>query len=61
MESTPLLAMLTNEGFLPNYAFPEAGVTLKSVLWRKTSVNGKNQRFYNRFAYENRMCQIAKK
>ena len=41
MESTPLLAMLTNEGFLPNYAFPEAGVTLKSVLWRKTSVNGK--------------------
>jgi DEAD/DEAH box helicase domain-containing protein len=27
--------MLTDEGFLPNYAFPEAGVTLKSVLWRK--------------------------
>ncbi len=39
MESTPLLAMLTNEGFLPNYAFPEAGVTLKSVLWRKTLIN----------------------
>jgi DEAD/DEAH box helicase domain-containing protein len=27
--------MLTDEGFLPNYAFPEAGVTLKSVLWRR--------------------------
>jgi DEAD/DEAH box helicase domain-containing protein len=35
LEARPLLAMLTDEGFLPNYAFPEAGVTLKSVLWRK--------------------------
>lgn len=35
LDSRPLLAMLTDEGFLPNYAFPEAGVTLKSVLWRK--------------------------
>jgi DEAD/DEAH box helicase domain-containing protein len=34
LENRPLLAMLTDEGFLPNYAFPEAGVTLKSVLWR---------------------------
>jgi DEAD/DEAH box helicase domain-containing protein len=35
LDGRPLLAMLTDEGFLPNYAFPEAGVTLKSVLWRK--------------------------
>ena len=35
LDNRPLLAMLTDEGFLPNYAFPEAGVTLKSVLWRK--------------------------
>ena len=35
LENRPLLAMLTDEGFLPNYAFPEAGVTLKSVLWRR--------------------------
>ncbi len=42
MESTPLLAMLTNEGFLPNYAFPEDGVTLKSVIWRKTSKNNQS-------------------
>ena len=34
LDGRPLLAMLTDEGFLPNYAFPEAGVTLKSVLWR---------------------------
>jgi DEAD/DEAH box helicase domain-containing protein len=35
LEKRPLLQMLTDEGFLPNYAFPEAGVTLKSVLWRR--------------------------
>ena len=35
LENRPLLQMLTDEGFLPNYAFPEAGVTLKSVLWRR--------------------------
>ena len=28
------LAFLTDRGILPNYAFPEAGVTLKSVLFR---------------------------
>jgi DEAD/DEAH box helicase domain-containing protein len=26
---------LTDEGLLPNYSFPEAGVTLRSILWRK--------------------------
>ena len=26
---------LTDEGLLPNYAFPEAGVTLRSILWRQ--------------------------
>lgn len=25
----------TDEGLLPNYAFPEAGVTLRSIIWRK--------------------------
>jgi DEAD/DEAH box helicase domain-containing protein len=35
LNKRPLLQLLTDEGFLPNYAFPEAGVTLKSVLWRK--------------------------
>lgn len=35
LDGRPLLGMLTDEGFLPNYAFPEAGVTLQSVLWRK--------------------------
>lgn len=30
-----LLNFLTDEGLLPNYAFPEAGVTLQSIIWRK--------------------------
>ena len=30
-----LLNTLTDAGLIPNYAFPEAGVELKSVLWRK--------------------------
>jgi DEAD/DEAH box helicase domain-containing protein len=40
LECRRLLAMLTDEGFLPNYAFPEAGVTLKSVLWRRNPARG---------------------
>ncbi|HDN9016128.1 TPA: DEAD/DEAH box helicase [Aeromonas salmonicida] len=36
------LNFLTDEGLLPNYAFPEAGITLRSVLWRRNEgVNGK--------------------
>jgi DEAD/DEAH box helicase domain-containing protein len=30
-----LLGTLTDAGLIPNYAFPEAGVELKSVLWRE--------------------------
>ena len=30
-----LLNTLTDAGLIPNYAFPEAGVELKSILWRK--------------------------
>jgi DEAD/DEAH box helicase domain-containing protein len=30
-----LLGTLTDMGLIPNYAFPEAGIELKSVLWRK--------------------------
>jgi DEAD/DEAH box helicase domain-containing protein len=32
-----LLGTLTDVGLIPNYAFPEAGIELKSVLWRKKS------------------------
>ena len=30
-----MLNTLTDAGLIPNYAFPEAGIELKSVLWRK--------------------------
>ena len=30
-----ILNFFTDEGLLPNYAFPEAGVTLRSILWRQ--------------------------
>ena len=30
-----LLNTITDAGLIPNYAFPEAGVELKSVLWRR--------------------------
>jgi DEAD/DEAH box helicase domain-containing protein len=30
-----LLNTLTDAGLIPNYAFPEAGIQLKSVLWRR--------------------------
>ncbi len=38
------LEFLTEEGLLPNYAFPEAAVSLKSVIWRKkkTPASGGN-------------------
>ena len=31
----PLFNLLTDEGLVPNYAFPESGVTLRSVIYRK--------------------------
>ena len=36
-----VLNFLTDEGLLPNYAFPEAGVTLRSIIWKKR--NKKNE------------------
>jgi DEAD/DEAH box helicase domain-containing protein len=41
-----LLATLTDVGLIPNYAFPEAGIELKSVLWRKKSDGEQGQGNY---------------
>ncbi|HRH75889.1 MAG TPA: DEAD/DEAH box helicase, partial [Cellvibrionaceae bacterium] len=35
IDQRELLNTLADEGLIPNYAFPEAGVELKSILWRK--------------------------
>jgi DEAD/DEAH box helicase domain-containing protein len=34
------LNFFTDEGLLPNYAFPEAGVILRSIIWRERSPKG---------------------
>ena len=45
---------LSEEGLLPNYAFPEAGVTLKAVIYRKKEENTleDNNKKYDTFLYE---------
>jgi len=35
LTATELLRTLTDAGLIPNYAFPEAGIELKSILWRR--------------------------
>jgi DEAD/DEAH box helicase domain-containing protein len=41
-----LLNTLTDAGLIPNYAFPEAGIELKSVLWRRRSSDDQTDRTY---------------
>lgn len=41
-----LLNTLTDAGLIPNYAFPEAGIELKSVLWRRKSSDDHTQGAY---------------
>lgn len=41
-----LLNTMTDAGLIPNYAFPEAGVELKSILWRKRGADEPGQGAY---------------
>lgn len=47
---------LSDEGLLPNYAFPESGVVLKAVLYRKEETNTEDapaiKKKYNKSVYE---------
>jgi DEAD/DEAH box helicase domain-containing protein len=55
INSRDLLNTLTDAGLIPNYAFPEAGVELKSVLWRRAgSDEGAKGKYItlNAFKYE---------
>ncbi|MFH1621629.1 MAG: DEAD/DEAH box helicase [Candidatus Omnitrophota bacterium] len=58
INSKDTLNFFTDEGFLPNYAFPEAGVILKSLVFRKkqkSSVVGEedeNKSNYDHWVYE---------
>lgn len=46
INSRDLLNTLTDAGLIPNYAFPESGVELKSVLWRKRGADEPGQGAY---------------
>jgi len=41
-----VLNFFTDEGLLPNYAFPEAGVVLRSVIYRRNSKAEDDERKY---------------
>lgn len=44
---------LSDEGLLPNYAFPESGIVLKAVLYRKEdSEEAEKKRKYEKMVYE---------
>jgi len=46
------LNFLTDEGVIPNYAFPEEGVTLRSVIYRRQSQAGADGKAYENIVYE---------
>src|SRR5690606_26954730 len=52
IESTLTLEFLTNEGLLPNYAFPEAPVRLRSIIWRRKAKSGEEGTGYETKTYE---------
>ena len=43
---------LTDEGLIPNYAFPEKGVTLRSVIWRRRERGAGEEGGYDQEVYE---------
>jgi DEAD/DEAH box helicase domain-containing protein len=42
----------TDEGLLPNYTFPEAGVVLRSLIWRYRDKQQEGEKKYETWAYE---------
>ena len=49
---TGVFEFLSDEGLLPNYAFPEAGVVLKSIIYRKREAPDKDGSSYDNWVYE---------
>ena len=47
-----VLNFFTDEGLLPNYAFPEAGVVLRSVIYRRNPKAEDDERKYKTQTYE---------
>jgi DEAD/DEAH box helicase domain-containing protein len=47
-----ILNFLTDEGLIPNYAFPEAGVVLKSIIYRKKQTAQADGSNYDTWVYQ---------
>lgn len=56
IEKKQTLEFLTNEGLLPNYAFPESPVRLRSVVWKKKQHRSEK----DKSAYETRTYEYAR-
>jgi len=52
INSKQTMNFLTDEGLLPNYAFPEAGVTLRSVIFRKKKQVDADGKAYENVVFE---------
>jgi len=52
INSKQTMNFLTDEGLLPNYAFPEAGVTLRSVIFYKKAKVDESGKAYGNDLYE---------
>lgn len=52
IEKTGTLEFLTNQGLLPNYAFPESPVRLRSVIWRLKPQPKEGDNKYDTKAFE---------
>ncbi len=52
LDARDVLNFFTDEGLLPNYAFPEAPVRLRSVIWRKKKQPEPGKSPYESWAYE---------
>jgi DEAD/DEAH box helicase domain-containing protein len=52
LRDLPILNFLTDEGLLPNYAFPEQGVTLQSIIYRRRMKEEDPERRYETHAYK---------
>jgi DEAD/DEAH box helicase domain-containing protein len=52
MNERQVLNFFTDEGLLPNYAFPEAGVILRSVIYRRNPKAEDDERKYKTRTYE---------
>lgn len=46
------LNFFTDEGLIPNYAFPEAGVQLRSIIYRKKQTRQEGEGAYHTWVYE---------